>query len=132
MKNKFNLNQIFKAFCAYTVLSVITFACTCNLVFAETGVTLNLKDADIRSFIETVAEATGRNFVVDPRVKAKVTVVSARSMNREEVYQVFLSVLQVHGYAAVQVGEIIKILPDVNAKQGPVITGGGSTQAIGR
>jgi len=102
-----------------------------STVFAQTGVTLNLKDADIRSFIETVAEATGRNFVVDPRVKAKVTVVSARPMSREEVYQVFLSVLQVHGYAAVQVGEIIKILPDVNAKQGPVITGGDGTNATG-
>ena len=101
------------------------------MLYAETGVTLNLKDADIRSFIETVAEATGRNFVVDPRVKAKVTVVSARPMNRQEVYQVFLSVLQVHGYAAVQVGEIIKILPDVNAKQGPVVTGGGSADAVG-
>ena len=131
MNNKFNLNQIFKAFCAYTVLFALTISFTINAVSAETGVTLNLKDADIRSFIETVAEATGRNFVVDPRVKAKVTVVSARSMNREEVYQVFLSVLQVHGYAAVQVGEIIKILPDVNAKQGPVVTGGGSTQATG-
>ncbi len=102
-----------------------------SFVQAETGVTLNLKDADIRSLIETVAEATGRNFVVDPRVKAKVTVVSARPMDREEVYQVFLSVLQVHGYAAVQVGEIIKILPDVNAKQGPVITAGGETPTTG-
>ena len=127
MKNKFNLNQAFKAFCACTML----FVSIINVVFAETGVTLNLKDADIRSLIETVAEATGRNFVVDPRVKAKVTVISARSMNREEVYQVFLSVLQVHGYAAVKVGEIIKILPDVNAKQGPVLTGGGSTHATG-
>jgi general secretion pathway protein D len=127
MKNKFNLNQAFKAFCACTML----FVSIINVVFAETGVTLNLKDADIRSLIETVAEATGRNFVVDPRVKAKVTVISARSMNREEVYQVFLSVLQVHGYAAVKVGEIIKILPDVNAKQGPVLTSGGSTHATG-
>ena len=131
MNNKFNLNQIFKAFCAYAVLFTFTVAFTFNVVSAETGVTLNLKDADIRSFIETVAEATERNFVVDPRVKAKVTVVSARSMNREEVYQVFLSVLQVHGYAAVQVGEIIKILPDVNAKQGPVVTGGDSIQSKG-
>ncbi len=127
MKNKFNLNQTFKAFCACAML----FVSIINVVFAETGVTLNLKDADIRSLIETVAEATGRNFIVDPRVKAKVTVISARSMNREEVYQVFLSVLQVHGYAAVKVGEIIKILPDVNAKQGPVVTGGESTQADG-
>ena len=67
--------------------------------FAETGVTLNLKDADIQSFIETVAEITGKNFVIDPRVKAKVTVVSARPMDRAEIYQVFLSVLQVHGFA---------------------------------
>ena len=107
----------------------------CLLLFsislAETGVTLNLKDADVRSFIETVAEATGRNFVVDPRVKAKVTVVSARPMDREEVYQVFLSVLQVHGYAAVQVGQIIKILPDVNAKQGPVATAESKVQGLG-
>ena len=131
MNNKFNLNQIFKAFCAYAVLFTFIVAFTFNVVSAETGVTLNLKDADIRSFIETVAEATERNFVVDPRVKAKVTVVSARSMNREEVYQVFLSVLQVHGYAAVQVGEIIKILPDVNAKQGPVVTGNGSIKSTG-
>lgn len=136
MNNKFYLmqnftKQIFKSAIRSVSAYAVLFILGCNLVFAETGVTLNLKDADIRSFIETVAEATGRNFVVDPRVKAKVTVVSARSMNREEVYQVFLSVLQVHGYAAVQVGEIIKILPDVNAKQGPVVTGGGNSQASG-
>ena len=131
MKNKLNLILIFKALRLYSMLFVLAIVLPINIVIAETGVTLNLKDADIRSFIETVAEATGRNFIVDPRVKAKVTVVSARSMNREEVYQVFLSVLQVHGYAAVKVGEVIKILPDVNAKQGPVATGGGSTQVNG-
>ena len=60
-----------------------------NLAFSETGITLNLKDADLQSFIETVAEITGKNFVIDPRVKAKVTVVSARPMNRTEIYEVF-------------------------------------------
>jgi general secretion pathway protein D len=84
------------------------------------GITLNLKDADIRTLIETVSEATGRNFVIDPRVKAKVTVVSSRPMNKADLYQVFLSILQVHGYSAVQVGDVTKIVPDVNAKQGPV------------
>lgn len=83
-------------------------------------VTLNLKDANIRTLIETVSEATGKNFVIDPRVKGKVTVVSARPMNEEDLYQVFLSILQVHGYSAVQVGEVVKIVPDVNAKQGPI------------
>jgi len=126
MKNKFIFKIILRKLSFLAVFALLH-----SSLSAETGVTLNLKDADIRSLIETVAEATARNFVVDPRVKAKVTVVSARPMSREEVYQVFLSVLQVHGYAAVQVGEIIKILPDVNAKQGPVTTAGGQSQGTG-
>lgn len=84
------------------------------------GITLNLKDADIRTLVETVSEATGRNFIIDPRVKGKVTVVSARPMTESDLYQVFLSILQVHGYSAVPVGDVIKIVPDVSAKQGPI------------
>ncbi len=80
-------------------------------------ITLNLKDADINALIGTVAEVTGRNFIVDPRVKGKVTVISSRPMDAEEVYQVFLSILKVHGFAAVPSGAVIKILPDVSAKQ---------------
>lgn len=80
-------------------------------------ITLNLKDADINALIGTVAEVTGKNFIVDPRVKGKVTVISSRPMDSEEVYQVFLSILKVHGFAAVPSGAVIKILPDVSAKQ---------------
>ncbi len=88
---------------------------------AETA-TLNLKDADIRVLIDTVAEVTGKNFIIDPRVKAKVTVVSTKPMQASELYDIFLSILQVHGFSAVPVGDVIKIVPDVNAKQGPVPT----------
>jgi general secretion pathway protein D len=88
---------------------------------AET-VTLNLKDADISALISTVAEVTDRNFIVDPRVKGKVTVISSRPMDSDEVYQVFLSILKVHGFAAVPSGEVIKIVPDVNAKQDGIPT----------
>ena len=84
MKNKSNFCHQIRVF----GLAILLFGLS-STAYSQTGVTLNLKDADIRSFIETVAEATGRNFVVDPRVKAKVTVVSARPMSREEVYQVF-------------------------------------------
>lgn len=83
------------------------------------GITLNLKDADIRTLVETVSQATGKNFIVDPRVKGKVTVVSAKPMSEKDLYQVFLSILQVHGYSAVTVGDVIKVVPDVSAKQGP-------------
>ncbi|RDH82874.1 MAG: type II secretion system protein GspD [endosymbiont of Galathealinum brachiosum] len=93
---------------------------TQNVIAVENQITLNLKQADIRALISTVSKFTGKNFVVDPRVKAKVTVVSSNTMSESEVYEVFLSVLQVHGYAAVPVGNIIKIVPQVNAKQGPL------------
>ncbi|MFK8081032.1 MAG: type II secretion system secretin GspD [Granulosicoccus sp.] len=82
--------------------------------------TLNLKNADIHSLIQTVSRQSGRNFVVDPRVKARVTVISSTPLSADELYETFLSVLQVHGYAAVPSGDLVKIVPDVNAKQGPV------------
>jgi len=86
----------------------------------EGSFTLNLKNADIHSLIQTVSRQSGKNFVVDPRVKARVTVISAKPLSDEELYETFLSVLQVHGYSAVPRGDLIKIVPDVNAKQGPV------------
>lgn len=84
---------------------------------ADRAVTLNLKDADIGAVISTVSEVTGRNFIVDPRVKGRVTIVSSRPMDRDEIYRVFLSVLDVHGFAAIESGGITKIVPDANAKQ---------------
>ncbi|MBL4712730.1 MAG: type II secretion system secretin GspD [Gammaproteobacteria bacterium] len=83
-------------------------------------ITLNMKDADIRILIQQVSKFTGKNFIIDPRVKAKVTVISSNTLSTNEVYEVFLSVLQVHGYAAVPTGAVIKIVPQVNAKQGPL------------
>jgi general secretion pathway protein D len=80
-------------------------------------ITLNLKDADLTALINTVAEVTGRNFIVDPRVKARVTVISREPMPAEELYRVFLSVLQVHGFSAVESGDVVKIVPEINAKQ---------------
>ncbi len=74
--------------------------------------TLTLKNADILTLIDTVSELTGKNFIVDPRVKGKVTVISARPMDSDTLYAVFLSVLRVHGYSAVQSGEVIRIQPD--------------------
>ncbi|MBK8284082.1 MAG: type II secretion system secretin GspD [Ahniella sp.] len=79
--------------------------------------TLNLKDADIRILISSVSEITGKNFIVDPRVEGKVNVVSAKPMAADEVYQVFESVLRVHGYALIPAGNMVKILPEAVAKQ---------------
>ena len=101
------------------VLPALLSVCIASPAIAD-EITLNLKDADIRALISTVSKFTGKNFIIDPRVKAKVTVVSANTLTPEAVYEVFLSVLQVHGYAAVPTGSVIKIVPEVNAKQGPL------------
>ncbi|RJQ49575.1 MAG: type II secretion system protein GspD [Gammaproteobacteria bacterium] len=85
-------------------------------------VTLNFRDADIHAVISTVSEITGKNFIVDPRVSGKITIVSTRPMEKDEVYQVFLSVLEVHGFATVPGGKVIKIVPDANAKFGDIPT----------
>ncbi len=79
--------------------------------------TLNMKDADIQALIATVSEITGKNFIVGPNVQGKVTVVSARPMKPDEIYDVFLSVLRVHGYAASASGSMIKIVPEAVAQQ---------------
>ncbi|MCW9031321.1 MAG: type II secretion system secretin GspD [Gammaproteobacteria bacterium] len=86
-------------------------------------VTLNFNDTDISAVISAVSEMTGRNFIVDPRVKGKVTVISHRALKTSEVYEVFLSVLKVHGFAAIPGDNVTKIVPEVNAKQDAIITG---------
>lgn len=78
---------------------------------------LNLKDADIRAFVTQVADITGYSFVVDPRVKGKVTVLSSAPMNRDEIYDLFLAVLHVHGFTAIPGEEVIKVVQQVDAKQ---------------
>jgi len=103
---------------SYTLFVCLTVLSSAQAIADE--ITLNLKDADIRALISTVSKFTGKNFIIDPRVKAKVTVISANTLTSEAVYEVFLSVLQVHGYAAVPTGSVIKIVPAVNAKQGPL------------
>ncbi len=94
-------------------------------------ITLNLNNADIAALIKTVSEHTGKNFVIDPRVKGKVTVISAHPMEKEEFYQVFLSILEVHGFSTVPSGDLIKIVPNVKAKQAGIPTVSGLSKLPG-
>jgi len=86
---------------------------------AQATITPNYKDADIQQIIEAVSAVTGKNFVLDPRVKAQVTMLSSSPMTPDAFYEAFLSILQVYGFVAVPSGDIIKILPDANARQMP-------------
>jgi general secretion pathway protein D len=82
-------------------------------------ITTNFKDADITQVAEAVSAATGRNFVIDPRVRAQVNLISSSPMTPGEFYQAFLSILQVHGFVAVPAGNVVKIVPDANVRTMP-------------
>jgi general secretion pathway protein D len=77
--------------------------------------TLNLKDVDVNVLIATVAEITGKTFIVDPAVTGKVNVVSSQPLSKAELYQTFLSVLRVHGFSAIDAGSAVRIVPDQKA-----------------
>ena len=76
----------------------------------------NLRNADIRAVIGEVSRVTGKNFLIDPRVQGKISIVSSTAMTDKELYQVFLSMLQVSGYAAIPSGDVVKIIPNIEAK----------------
>jgi len=74
-------------------------------------VSLNFQDVNIRTVISTVSKLTGRNFVVDPSVKGKITVIAGKSVRRDRVYPLFLSLLKVYRLAAVEGDQITQIIP---------------------
>lgn len=82
------------------------------------GWTLTLKDVDIRAFLEQVASITGENFVVDPEIKGRVSVIATTPMSTRAVNELFLTVLRVNGLAAVPSGSVTRIVPQANAKLG--------------
>ena len=96
-------------------------------------VTLNFVNADIEGVVKAVSEITGKNFVLDPRVKGTVNIVSARPVSRTLVYEIFLSALRLQGYAAVEDRGMVKIIPEADAKlhQGRTVGPGERPRATG-
>lgn len=122
---KLNFKQSWQFFIASLFVAFVLISAPVNAAkpSAGTKVTLNFNATDINAVISAVSEMTGRNFIVDPRVKGKVTVISHRALKSSEIYQVFLSVLKVHGFAAIPGKNVTKIVPEVNAKQDAISTG---------
>ncbi|MDH5637245.1 MAG: type II secretion system secretin GspD [Nitrospinota bacterium] len=87
-------------------------------------VSLDFNDVDIKQFIEVMSKFTGRNFVVDEKVRGKVTIISPNQVLPSEAMKVFESTLAVYGYSLVESGEVIKVVPLMEAKQlGPFRSG---------
>lgn len=85
-------------------------------------VQINFPDIDINVLINLISEMTGKNFIVDPAVKGKVTIICPDKISVEDAYRVFESVLEVHGYATVPSGSVIKIVPAVQARSKSIPT----------
>lgn len=105
--------------CRPLCLAIPLWAASTGLASAESW-KVNLQDADIKAFINEVATITNQNFVLDPRINGNVTVISNKALSRDEIYQLFLSVMQVNGIAAIDSGTTVKLVPDNVAKQSGV------------
>jgi len=96
--------------------TLISFITLLSFALPANALTLNLKNMEIKTLINTVSQVTGKNFIIDPRVKGKVNVISTSEIDNDEFYHLFLSILQVHGYIAVEGDDFTKILPQTHIK----------------
>ncbi len=110
---------------------IICFILTTNIALAqkkpkkkkeERFVSIDFNDVDINVFVKFISELTGKNFIIDNRVKGKVTIISPAKISVDEAYKVFESVLEVHGYTTVKAGKVIKIVASPTAKQKSIET----------
>ncbi len=105
------------------------FFCLASMVYGQTGeradtrggsnktISMDFDQVDIKVFIKFISELTGKNFVIDDKVRGKVTVLSPSKISVEEAYKVFESVLEVNGFTTVPAGKVIKVVPSVEARQ---------------
>ena len=89
---------------------------------AERTISFNLRNADIVQVINLISELTGKSFLVDDKVRGKVTIIAPTEVTLEEAYQIFLSVLEIQGFTIVPQGPIIKIIPSRDVKDNPIPT----------
>ena len=102
-----------------TLRNYLKFYSSLLIIFSlySQSVTINMRDADIRAFISDISSLTGKTFIVDPRINAKVTIISREDLSIEEAYEVMLSVLAVHGYSAIEQDNATKIVPEITGRQ---------------
>lgn len=99
-------------------LLLLAAICTASPALASgKGVVLNFNEVDISTMVKFISDLTGKNFVLDDRVKGKISVYSPSKLSNEEAYNVFVAVLDLKGFAVVQSGKVAKIVPSATAKQ---------------
>ncbi len=119
-KSIITISRPLRLLCASSLLSLTALAWA-----QQPAATVNWKDADIRQVVEAVSAVTGKNVILDPRVTGKVTLLSPTPLGPDAMYAAFLSILQVHGYVAIESDNLVKIVPDATARQLPTAIGPG-------
>ncbi len=126
-----NANNL-KKLLARSLIAVSTFAAVFCITpaTAEDNVSLSFVNADIPSVVKTIGGHTGKTFIIDPRVTGTINIISQNPVSKEIAYQILLSALRVHGFAAIEERGVVKIVPEADAKtSGTVIDR--STQIAG-
>ena len=108
-----------KVIVAIATLALLALGERADAQQSDAQITPNYRDVDLRQIIEAVGFVTGRNFLVDPRVTGQVTFLANSPMSPDAFYDAFLATLSVHGFVALEAGEVIKIMPDANARVHP-------------
>jgi general secretion pathway protein D len=111
--------RLFTSLRMITLFICVVLLSSMHAAYADNDITLNFKDADIREVAATIGQITHKNFIIDPRVQGRVTVISSKPISADAVYAAFLSVLEVHGLSAVPAGSMTKIVPALEARQMP-------------
>ncbi len=116
-------SRVFKhssAVFALVVAAILSVGITPQSYAAEQTWTINFKDSDIQEVIKFVADVTGRTIIIDPRVKGRVKVISNKSLNEKELYELFRTVLEVHDFTLVEVGNVTRVVPLKDARSSPL------------
>ena len=108
-----------KVIVAFVTLTFLALGEPTDSQESDAQITPNYRDVDLRQIIEAVGYVTGRNFLVDPRVTGQVTFLANSPMSPDAFYDAFLATLAVHGFIALEAGEVIRIVPDANARLHP-------------
>lgn len=106
---------IFHTFCTLVLVGALLVSPVAAA--GSKGVVLNFNEVDISTMVKFISDLTGKNFILDDRVKGKISVYSPSKLSTEEAYNVFTSVLELKGFTVVQSGKVAKIVPSSAAKQ---------------
>ncbi len=105
---------------AARIVAMLIFLLTAPALASAKGVVLNFTDVDIATMVKFISDLTGKNFIMDDRVKGKISVFSPAKLSNEEAYNVFTSVLELKGFTVVPAGKVMKVVPTAAAKQAGV------------